>query len=152
MTSVAIPYSVGGVLVGSTGTGTNAFQLLEGGKVTFQNGTIAGVTKGTKPAEDTPDWHGAPAMVIQNYCDLTLKSMTITGGDETVYTMSNNHGDIVIEDTTINAGGSKGYGYGRSPSTSAATAAIPAFPSPLEAIASSTATSKSPAATQTMSN
>ena len=105
-------YSVGGVLVGSTGTGTNAFQLLEGGKVTFQNGTIAGVTKGTKPAEDTPDWHGAPAMVIQNYCDLTLKSMTITGGDETVYTMSNNHGDIVIEDTTITAGNAKGYGSG----------------------------------------
>ena len=105
-------YSVGGVLVGSTGTGTNAFQLLEGGKVTFQNGTIAGVTEGTKPAEDTPNWYGAPALVIQNYCDLTLKSMTITGGDETVYTMSNNHGDIVIEDTTINAGGAKGYGYG----------------------------------------
>ena len=105
-------YSVGGVLVGSTGTGTNAFQLLQGGKVTFQNGTIAGVTEGTKPAEDTPNWYGAPALVIQNYCDLTLKNMTITGGDETVYTMSNNHGDIVIEDTTINAGGAKGYGYG----------------------------------------
>lgn len=105
-------YSVGGVLVGSTGTGTNAFQLLQGGKVTFQNGTIAGVTKGTKPAEDTPNWHGAPALVIQNYCDLTLKSMTITGGDETVYTMSNNHGDIVIEDTTITAGNARGYGYG----------------------------------------
>lgn len=105
-------YSVGGVLVGSTGTGTNAFQLLQGGKVTFQNGTIAGVTEGTKPAEDTPNWYGAPALVIQNYCDLTLKSMTITGGDETVYTMSNNHGDIVIEDTTITAGGAKGYGSG----------------------------------------
>ena len=105
-------YSVGGVLVGSTGTGTNAFQLLQGGKVTFQNGTIAGVTEGTKPAEDTPNWHGAPALVIQNYCDLTLKNMTITGGDETVYTMSNNHGDIVIEDTTITAGGAKGYGSG----------------------------------------
>lgn len=105
-------YSVGGVLVGSTGTGTNAFQLLQGGKVTFQNGTIAGVTEGTKPAEDTPNWHGAPALVIQNYCDLTLKSMTITGGDETVYTMSNNHGDIVIEDTTITAGNARGYGYG----------------------------------------
>ncbi len=105
-------YSVGGVLVGSTGTGTNAFQLLEGGKVTFKNGTIAGVTEGTKPAEDTPNWHGAPALVIQNYCDLTLKSMTITGGDETVYTMSNNHGNIVIEDTTITAGGAKGYSSG----------------------------------------
>lgn len=105
-------YSVGGVLVGSTGTGTNAFQLLQGGKVTFRNGTIAGVTEGTKPAEDTPNWHGAPALVIQNYCDLTLKSMTITGGDETVYTMSNNHGNIVIEDTTITAGKAKGYGSG----------------------------------------
>lgn len=105
-------YTVGGVLVGSTGTGTNAFQLLQGNKITFQNGTIKGVSEGTKPAEDTPNWHGAPAMVIQNYCDLTLKNMTVSGGDETVYTMSNNNGDVVIEDTTINAGGAKGYNYG----------------------------------------
>lgn len=102
-------YTVGGVLVGSSGTGTNAFQLLEGGKVTFRNGTIAGVTEGTKPAEDTPNWHGAPAIVIQNYCDLTLKEMTVSGGDETVYTVSNNHGNVVIEDSTINAGKAKGY-------------------------------------------
>ena len=38
--------------------------------------------------------------------------MTVSGGDETVYTMSNNNGDVVIEDTTINAGGAKGYSYG----------------------------------------
>ena len=105
-------YTVGGVLVGSAGTGTNAFQLLAGNKITFQNGTIAGVSENTKPAEDTPNWHGAPAMVIQNYCDLTLKNMTVSGGDETVYTMSNNNGDVVIEDSTINAGGAKGYSYG----------------------------------------
>ncbi len=105
-------YIVGGVLVGSAGTGTNAFQLLQGNKITFKNGSIAGVTENTKPAEDTPDWHGAPAIVIQNYCDLTLDSMTITGGDETVYTMSNNNGIIVINNTTINAGGAKGYSYG----------------------------------------
>ena len=105
-------YTVGGVLVGSAGTGTNAFQLLKGNKITFQNGTIKGVSENTKPAEDTPNWHGAPAMVIQNYCDLTLKNMTVSGGDETVYTMSNNNGDVVIEDTTINAGGAKGYSYG----------------------------------------
>lgn len=105
-------YSVGGVLVGSTGTGTNAFQLLKGNKITFKNGTIAGVTEGTKPAEDTPNWHGAPAIVIQNYCDLTLDNMTVTGGDETVYTMSNNNGNVTIKDTTINMGGAKGYGYG----------------------------------------
>lgn len=102
-------YTVGGVLVGSSGTGTNAFQLLEGGKITFLNGTIAGVTEGTKPAEDTPNWHGAPAIVIQNYCDLTLKGMTVSGGDETIYTVSNNHGNVVIEDSTINAGKAKGY-------------------------------------------
>lgn len=102
-------YTVGGVLVGSSGTGTNAFQLLEGGKVTFRNGTIEGVTEGTKPAEDTPNWHGAPAIVIQNYCDLTLKDMIVSGGDETVYTVSNNHGNVVIEDSTINAGKAKGY-------------------------------------------
>ena len=102
-------YTVGGVLVGSPGTGSNAFQLLKGGKVTFQNGAIAGVTEGTKPAEDTPNWHGAPAIVIQNYCDLTLKDMTVSGGDETIYTVSNNHGNVVIEDSTINAGKAKGY-------------------------------------------
>lgn len=104
-------YSVGGVLVGSTGTGTNAFQLLKGNKITFKNGAIVGVTEGTKPAEDTPNWKGAPAIVIQNYCDLTLDNMTVTGGDETVYTMSNNNGNVTIKDTTINKGGAKGHGY-----------------------------------------
>ena len=79
-------YTVGGVLVGSSGAGTNAFQLLQGGKVTFKNGSIVGVAEGTKPAEDTPDWHGAPAIVLQNYCDLTLDNMIVTGGDQTVYT------------------------------------------------------------------
>ena len=105
-------YTVGGVLVGSSGAGTNAFQLLQGGKVTFKNGSIVGVAEGTKPAEDTPDWHGAPAIVLQNYCDLTLDNMIVTGGDQTVYTMSNNCGNIVINNTTINAGKAQGYGSG----------------------------------------
>ena len=102
-------YTVGGVLVGSATTGTNAFQLLQGGKVTFKNGSIVGVAEGTKPAEDTPDWKGAPAIVLQNYCNLVLDNMIVTGGDETVYTMSNNCGDIVINNTTINAGKAQGY-------------------------------------------
>ena len=102
-------YTVGGVLVGSATTGTNAFQLNQGNKVTFKNGSIVGVAEGTKPAEDTPDWRGAPAIVLQNYCDLTLDNMIVTGGDETVYTMSNNCGDIVINNTTINAGKAQGY-------------------------------------------
>lgn len=105
-------YTVGGVLVGSATTGTNAFQLNQGNKITFKNGSIVGVAEGTKPAEDTPDWKGAPAIVLQNYCDLTLDNMIVTGGDETVYTMSNNCGNIVINNTTINAGKAQGYGSG----------------------------------------
>lgn len=105
-------YTVGGQLVGSSGTGTNAFQLKAGNKITFKNGNIVGATEGSKPADDTPDWHGAPAIVIQNYCDLTLDHMVVTGGDETVYTMSNNCGNVVIKDSTINIGGAKGYSYG----------------------------------------
>ena len=105
-------YTVGGQLVGSSGTGTNAFQLKAGNKITFKNGNIVGATEGSKPADDTPDWHGAPAIVIQNYCDLTLDHMVVTGGDETVYTMSNNCGNVVIKDSTINIGGAKGYSHG----------------------------------------
>ena len=102
-------YTVGGVLVGSAGTGTNAFQLLKDNYIVFMNGTIAGVTENTKPAEDTPNWHGAPAIVIQNYANLTLKNMSVVGGDETVFTVSNNNGYVVIEDTVITAGKAKGY-------------------------------------------
>lgn len=105
-------YTVGGVLVGSATTGTNAFQLNQGNKITFKNGSIVGVAEGTKPAEDTPDWKGAPAIVLQNYCNLVLENMIVTGGDETVYTMSNNCGNIVINNTTINAGKAQGYGSG----------------------------------------
>lgn len=103
-------YYVGGLLVGSTGYKTQAFHLERDNKIKFQNGTIAGVTEGTKPGAGT-DWSGAPSMVIQNYCDLHLYNMTITGGDETVYTMSNNCGNVVIEDTKITAGGAKVEGY-----------------------------------------
>lgn len=103
-------YTIGGVLVGSSGTKSNGFQLLIGNKITFRNGSIVG-DKATA-GDDKTDWTGAAAIMIQNYCDLTLEKMTISGGEETVYTMSNNCGNIVIEDTTINAGKAKGYGYG----------------------------------------
>lgn len=105
-------YMIGGQLVGSTGTGTNGCQLLKNNKITFKNGSFVGATEGSKPADDTPDWHGAPAIMIQNYCDLTLENMIVTGGDETVYTFSNNCGNTVIKDSTINAGKAKGYGSG----------------------------------------
>ena len=95
-------YTVGGVLVGSSGTMSNGFQLNKNNKITFQNGAIYG--DASVAGDDTTSWSGAPAILIQNYCDLTLSGMKVSGGSNTVYTMSNNCGNVVIENTTINAG------------------------------------------------
>lgn len=43
-------------------------------------------------------------MVLQNYCDLTLDNMVVDGTNllrDGTYTMSNNHGDITINNSTI---------------------------------------------------
>ena len=84
-------YTMDGSMVGSTGTQTQAFQLLKDNKITFKNGTITS----TKAL-----------MLVQNYSDLTLKGMTLTLNNPNyanAYTLSNNNGNIVIDDTTINA-------------------------------------------------
>ena len=83
--------------VGSTGTETQLFQLLKDSPaVTLKNGIL---NIATSPAES-----GKFKMVLQNYCDLTLDNMVVDGtnllGDGT-YTMSNNHGDITINNSTI---------------------------------------------------
>ena len=103
-------YTVGGVLVGSTGTKSNAFQLNKDNTIIFQNGKIYG--DAAVAGDELTNWTGAPAIILQNYSNLTLKNMEVVGGEQTVYTMSNNNGDIVIEDTTITAGKAKGYGSG----------------------------------------
>ena len=95
-------YTVGGKLVGSSGTMSNGFQLNKNNKITFQNGAIYG--DASVAGDDTTSWSGAPAILIQNYCDLTLSGMKVSDGSNTVYTMSNNCGNVVIENTTINAG------------------------------------------------
>ena len=100
-------YTVGGVLVGSSGTASNAFQLLKGNTITFKNGAIYG--DAAVAGDATTEWTGAPAIMIQNYSDLTLLNMVVSGGEETVYTISNNNGDSVFENTTINPGKAKGY-------------------------------------------
>ena len=95
-------YTVGGKFVGSTGTASNGFQLLKGNTIVMRNGSIygdAGVA-----GDDTTDWSGAPAIMIQNYSNLTLDGMTVKGGKETCYTLSNNNGDTVVKDSTIVAG------------------------------------------------
>lgn len=79
-------------LAGSSGTKSQCFQLLTGGKVTMKGGTVNSTNTGV-------------AMVLQNYCDLTLDGMVIDGSGMTrtdgTYTMSNNCGNVVIKDTTV---------------------------------------------------
>ncbi len=104
-------YDITGDLVGSTGTQTQAFQLLKGSKVAMKNGTIT-----SEKAK----------MLVQNYGNLTLNSMNLDGSKLNLtkpYTLSNNCGNVVIQDSTITAktGGfafdvfywpTKGYGEG----------------------------------------
>ena len=79
---------------GSTGTKSQAFQLLKGNKITFKNGTL-------DIAEDaTP---GAFKMIIQNYSDTTLDNVTVDGTNLATgnnYTVSNNFGNSVYKNNT----------------------------------------------------
>ena len=92
-------YTVDGATVGSTGTETQAFQLLKDNKITFKNGTI-----GSAKAK----------MLVQNYSDLTLEGMTLTLNNPnytSAYTLSNNNGNVVIKDTEINANPAGGFAF-----------------------------------------
>ena len=95
-------YTVGGKLVGSSGTASNGFQLLKGNTIVMRNGSIFG--DASVAGDDTTQWSGSPAIMIQNYSNLTLDGMTVKGGKQTCYTLSNNNGDTVIKDSTIIAG------------------------------------------------
>lgn len=95
-------YTVGGKLVGSAGTASNGFQLLKGNTIVMRNGFIYG--DASVAGDDTTQWSGSPAIMIQNYSNLTLDGMTVKGGKQTCYTLSNNNGDTVIKDSTIIAG------------------------------------------------
>ena len=95
-------YTIGGKLVGSTGTASNGFHLLKGNTIVMRNGSIYG--DASVAGDDTTQWSGSPAIMIQNYSNLTLDGMTVKGGKQTCYTLSNNNGDTVIKDSTIIAG------------------------------------------------
>lgn len=99
-------YTVGGKLVGSAGTASNGFQLLAGNTITMKNGFIYG--DASVAGDDITKWSGAPAIMIQNYSNLTLDNMTVSGGKQTVYTISNNNGNTVIKDSIIKAGNADG--------------------------------------------
>lgn len=86
-------YTVTDPTVGSTGTETNAFQLLMGSNLTFRHGVITTESASGK-------------ILIQNYSNLKLEDVTLKGGPSTEYTLSNNNGNVTIgAGTNIYAGG-----------------------------------------------
>ena len=87
-------YTIGAPTVGSAGTETNGFQLLEGSTVTMQNGVLKASN------------YENLKIVIQNYCDLTLVDMELDAREaaQVQYVASNNHGNVLITgDTSIYA-------------------------------------------------
>jgi hypothetical protein len=92
-------YTMDGNMVGSTGTQTQACQLLKDNKITFKNGTV---------------YSEKALFLVQNYSDLTLDNMTLTlnnAGYTSAYTLSNNNGNVVINNTTINANTAGGFAF-----------------------------------------
>lgn len=79
-------YTIGAPTVGSTDTETNGFQLLEGSTVTMQNGILKASN------------YENLKIVIQNYCDLTLRDFVIDASEaaQVQYVASNNHGNTLI--------------------------------------------------------
>ena len=83
--------------VGSDGYESQAVHLESGRAVILQNGTL-------DVAKDSNVFQ----MGLQNYCDLTLENMVVDGSNlkgSAPYTMSNNHGNVVINKSTIIAKG-----------------------------------------------
>lgn len=76
---------------GSPGTETLGMQLLMGSDITIKNGSINFDDNRLR-------------MGIQNYCNLTLDNVQLTGGPTIFYVVSNNHGNVVFKNgTTITA-------------------------------------------------
>ena len=84
-----LTYEVNGKTVGSTGTESQGFQLLQGSNITFKNGTLKATSASAQ-------------MVIQNYSNLTLENVNIdgTGLSGWAYALSNNCGTINLTGST----------------------------------------------------
>lgn len=80
--------------VGSAGTETQLFQILKGSNITMKNGNLSATSSGDAEFK----------MLIQNYSDLILDNMVIDGrGDIVLYTVSNNNGNVSINNSKIYA-------------------------------------------------
>ena len=93
--------------VGSTGTTTNGFQILEGNTVVLKDGTL-------NVAEEAKDEF---YILVQNYANLTVQDMTLdgtnldkySGTDGDSYTLSNNSGTVAITGATNIIANDEGY-------------------------------------------
>lgn len=93
-------YTCTGPAVGSPNTENQAFHLEKGANVTLKNGTI-----------NTVSGSGV-AMLVQNYCNLTLEDVTLDGTNiSDSYTMSNNCGTVKITGKTNIKAPSGGYAF-----------------------------------------
>lgn len=72
---------------GSPGTKTLGMQLLKDSTVVIKNGTITFDDDQLK-------------MGIQNYCDLTLNNVKLSGGPTIQYVLSNNYGNVQLQNHT----------------------------------------------------
>lgn len=80
---------------GSKGTETNGMQLLKDSTIIIKNGTITFDDENLK-------------MGIQNYSNLTLDNVQLSGGSTINYVLSNNYGNTVLKNgTTITASDGK---------------------------------------------
>ena len=92
-------YTVVDPTVGSPGTETNAFQLLKGNKITFENGKLT--TSATEAY-----------IFLQNYCDLVLDDVIVEGSSITEYVASNNNGSLTMKNgTTLTNMMENGYAF-----------------------------------------
>ncbi|MBR6772327.1 MAG: hypothetical protein IKM29_02925 [Clostridia bacterium] len=97
--------------VGSTGTQSNGFQILQGHEVTLKNGTL------NVKAANAAEYY----ILVQNYSSLTVSGMTLDGTnldkysatDGDSYVLSNNCGTVLVENTTIiaNDAGKLAYAF-----------------------------------------
>jgi len=72
---------------GSSGTETNGMQLLKGSTIVIKNGKLVFNDSRLK-------------MGIQNYANLTLNNVRVSGGPTIQYVVSNNYGNVVFENKT----------------------------------------------------
>ena len=83
-------YTCADPAVGSTGTETQGFHLEKGNTVVLKNGAV----EVSESSQNT-------RMLIQNYCDLTLENIKLTGAGITQYIVSCNYGDMKLRNVDI---------------------------------------------------